>query len=94
MPPCRVHYFPAVVILCKSFLDFCDTWSCNCANASIIVKYLSYFFVMFKCSVSFADLQLAAELGKALLERNRDLEAQLIHAQQIDADQQLEIEVI
>ena len=47
------------------------------------------------CFLSFilTDLQLAAELGKALLERNRDLESQLIHAQQIDADQQLEIEV-
>ena len=44
-------------------------------------------------SLIIADLQLAAELGKALLERNRDLESQLIHAQQIDADQQLEIEV-
>jgi len=39
------------------------------------------------------DLQLAAELGKALLERNRDLEAQLYQAQQIIEEQQLEIDV-
>jgi len=40
-----------------------------------------------------SDLQLAAELGKALLERNRDLEAQLYQAQQIIEEQQLEIDV-
>lgn len=40
------------------------------------------------------DLQLAAELGKALLERNRELEAQIIHLQQINNEQNLEIEYI
>ncbi|KAL3876880.1 hypothetical protein ACJMK2_034662 [Sinanodonta woodiana] len=40
------------------------------------------------------DLQLAAELGKALLERNRELEAQLIHVQQINAEQKLEMEYL
>ncbi|KAH3861355.1 cerebellar degeneration-related protein 2-like isoform X2 [Dreissena polymorpha] len=38
------------------------------------------------------DLHLAAELGKALLERNRDLEGQLFQAQQIIEEQQLEID--
>lgn len=42
---------------------------------------------------STSDLQLAAELGKALLERNRELEAQIIHLQQINNEQNLEIEV-
>ena len=54
-----------------------------------LVRRPNYVFL----SYIITDLQLAAELGKALLERNRDLESQLIHAQQIDADQQLEIEV-
>lgn len=40
------------------------------------------------------DLQLAAELGKALLERNRDLEAQLFQSAQINEDQQLEIDYL
>lgn len=44
-------------------------------------------------SISITDLQLAAELGKALLERNRELEAQIIHLQQINNEQNLEIEV-
>jgi hypothetical protein len=36
---------------------------------------------------------LAAELGKALLERNRELEAQVIYLQQINNEQNMEIEV-
>ncbi|XP_061175434.1 cerebellar degeneration-related protein 2-like [Saccostrea echinata] len=40
------------------------------------------------------DLQLAAELGKALLERNRELEAQVIQLQQINNEQNMEIEYI
>ncbi|XP_045212676.1 cerebellar degeneration-related protein 2-like [Mercenaria mercenaria] len=40
------------------------------------------------------DLQLAAELGKALLERNRDLEGQLFQTQQVTEDQQLEIDYL
>lgn len=41
-----------------------------------------------------SDLQLAAELGKALLERNRELEAQVIQLQQINNEQNMEIEYI
>lgn len=41
----------------------------------------------------FADLQLAAELGKTLLERNKELEAQLKHQQTIIEDREQEIEV-
>lgn len=39
------------------------------------------------------DLQLAAELGKTLLERNRELEQSLKHQQAIIDDQAQEIEV-
>ncbi|KAL5018072.1 hypothetical protein ScPMuIL_003794 [Solemya velum] len=38
------------------------------------------------------NLQLAAELGKALLERNRELEAQIFQLQQTNSEQSLEIE--
>lgn len=41
-----------------------------------------------------SDLQLAAELGKALLERNRELEGQLFQSQQVNEDQQLEIDFL
>jgi hypothetical protein len=41
----------------------------------------------------FLDLQLAAELGKTLLERNRELETSLKHHQAIIEDQGQEIEV-
>ncbi|XP_002736317.2 cerebellar degeneration-related protein 2-like [Saccoglossus kowalevskii] len=37
------------------------------------------------------DLQLAAELGKTLLERNRELESQLIHAQHLNEEHSLHI---
>lgn len=40
-----------------------------------------------------ADLHLAAELGKALLETNRELETQAMHLQQVKHEQSLEIEV-
>ena len=40
-----------------------------------------------------ADLQLAAELGKTLLERNKDLESQLRQAHQTNYDQANEIDV-
>ena len=41
----------------------------------------------------FSDLQLAAELGKTLLERNKELETSLKHQQAIIDDQAQEIEV-
>ena len=40
-----------------------------------------------------SDLQLAAELGKLLLEQNRELESQLRLSHQIQAEQTNEIEV-
>lgn len=42
---------------------------------------------------SHADLQLAAELGKTLLERNRELEGSLKQQQAVIDDQRQEIEV-
>lgn len=41
----------------------------------------------------FTDLQLAAELGKTLLERNKELEQALKHANVLNEDQTQEIEV-
>lgn len=48
-----------------------------------------------KCFVFllFVDLQLAAELGKTLLERNKELEQVLKHHQNVIDDQTQEIEV-
>ena len=40
------------------------------------------------------DLQLAAELGKALLERNQDLETQLAEAEETMQTQQTEIQFL
>jgi hypothetical protein len=49
---------------------------------------------LFKLVIFFClDLQLAAELGKTLLERNRELETSLKHHQAIIEDQGQEIEV-
>jgi hypothetical protein len=44
-------------------------------------------------TLSIADLQLAAELGKTLLERNKELENSLKHQQAVIDDQAQEIEV-
>lgn len=44
--------------------------------------------------IFFSDLQLAAELGKTLLERNKDLEGTLKEHQAIIEDQSQEIEVL
>ena len=44
-------------------------------------------------SYTFLDLQLAAELGKTLLERNKDLENQMRQSQQVQYDQAREIDV-
>ena len=43
--------------------------------------------------MSILDLQLAAELGNTLLEKNKDLEATIKHQQNIIDDQFSEIEV-
>jgi len=45
------------------------------------------------CVYVSVDLQLAAELGKALLERNVDLESQLHNLQQTCSEQESEITV-
>lgn len=44
--------------------------------------------------LSFTDLQLAAELGKTLLERNKELEGTIKQQQIVIEDQSQEIEVI
>ena len=54
-----------------------------------MMKWLSSYGKNF----SLTDLQLAAELGKTLLERNKELETSLKHQQAIIDDQSQEIEV-
>ena len=54
------------------------------------LKPLSTIFILLSLV---ADLQLAAELGKTLLERNKELEATIRHQQSIIEDQVQEIQV-
>lgn len=54
----------------------------------MLVIYFIYYPHLF-----FADLQLAAELGKTLLERNKELETALKQHQNVIEDQAQEIEV-
>ena len=65
--------------------------NCNYGSRVVDMNSNHCYDECFECIVS--DLHLAAELGKALLERNRDLESQLFQAQQVAEDQQLEIDV-
>ena len=47
----------------------------------------------FLSKILISDLRLAAELGKTLLERNKELELSLKHQQSVIDDQNMEIEV-
>jgi len=58
-----------------------------------VFAYSLYCILCLVLLCSCADLQLAAELGKALLERNVDLEAQLHNLQQTSSEQESEITV-
>jgi hypothetical protein len=60
---------------------------------SIATKMMYYSTACVSIITSFLDLHLAAELGKALLETNRELETQSIHLHQVNHEQSLEIEV-
>ena len=55
--------------------------------------YVRFFPTDLIWNLTFSDLQLAAELGKTLLERNKELENSLKHQQAIIDDQAQEIEV-
>ena len=55
--------------------------------------YVRFFPTNLIWNLTFSDLQLAAELGKTLLERNKELENSLKHQQAIIDDQAQEIEV-
>lgn len=57
------------------------------------VRIMSAEAPVVRLSVSPADLQLAAELGKSLLERNRELEQGLQHMYSSNQEQLQEIEV-
>lgn len=54
------------------------------------IRRIFYFIFNF---FFFSDLQLAAEIGKALLERNKELERETIQLQSINGEQALEIDV-
>lgn len=64
-------------------------------NINVCINVISRFFfndAIFLFFV-FTDLQLAAELGKTLLERNKELETQLKQQQTVIEDREQEIEV-
>ena len=67
-----------VILKNKDYLDLVR-------DQSIIVNIFVYFCL--------PDLQLAAQLGKVLLERNKDLEEQVRQAQVAQYEQAREIEV-
>lgn len=54
---------------------------------------LTYLFISFSISSQFLDLHLAAELGKTLLERNKELEDSLQQMYITNEEQVQEIEV-
>lgn len=57
----------------------------------VFTKLVYIYFIHDYCNVS--DLQLAAELGKTLLERNKELETALKQHQNVIEEQTQEIEV-
>ena len=65
---------------------FCDFVLYLLCHSCSYIKFHDFVFL-------FADLQLAAELGKTLLERNKELEGTLKDQQAVIEDQSQEIEV-
>lgn len=65
--------------------------SCSIAAAPFLYVYGSLVLSLFVCSLS--DLHLAAELGKTLLERNKELEDSLQQMYITNEEQVQEIEV-
>ena len=66
-------------------LNFC----CDILN---LIKHFVTIFIGVPI-IMFTDLQLAAELGKTLLERNKELETSLKNHQNVIEDQSQEIDV-
>lgn len=62
-------------------------------NLLVLLNFLIFFNQLFSSLFVITDLQLAAELGKTLLERNKELEAQLKLQQTVIEDREQEIEV-
>jgi len=56
-----------------------------------LIAFITYIYNRLR---GVADLQLAAELGKTLLERNKELETNLRQQQNVVEDRNQEIEVI
>lgn len=54
---------------------------------------MAFWFIFFSISLFFLDLHLAAELGKTLLERNKELEDSLQQMYITNEEQVQEIEV-
>lgn len=69
-------------------------WCCG-STVCVFTLTCMYFVIIFvPYSIHIlVDLLLAAELGKTLLERNKDLESQLQQSAQIQHDQTKEIDV-
>lgn len=65
-------------------MSLCQDDSCVTFDDCSVMKFFLSFLT---------DLQLAAELGKTLLERNKELEQVLKHHQNVIDDQAQEIEV-
>ena len=59
----------------------------------VITAILIQSIIIWSINITILDLQLAAELGNILLEKNKDLEATIKHQQNIIEDQFNEIEV-
>ena len=59
----------------------------------VITAILIQSIIIWSINITILDLQLAAELGNTLLEKNKDLEATIKHQQNIIEDQFNEIEV-
>ena len=75
---CSEAEYGAAVVLCCTVL-YCTVLYCTVLYCTVL------------CNV--ADLQLAAELGNTLLERNKELEATIRQQQTVIEDQLQEIEV-
>ena len=78
--PCEINLLHPTTMRLNG--DWTSFVSCNLKSLALL-----------KCDSCVPDLQLAAELGKTLLERNKELETSLRQHQNIIEDQTQEIEV-
>ena len=69
------------------------SWEMFCDFVLYLLRHFCSYIKSHDFVFLFADLQLAAELGKTLLERNKELEGTLKDQQAVIEDQSQEIEV-